>query len=151
MRGDDWTFKLFKWFGERLGFTGLNYTRRRATGVITKIELSHPSGKTLKDQITRELGKLGIGDPRLPINVLAGMANVVPYNTETTQISTSDWPRGGFFLELEGCWNDMPPMDVRVLSADGETVGIDFRRLEETERVEALEFVREHWPTGEAS
>ncbi len=133
MKEGGWTSKLLKWLrlGKRffldLGDKWIGIDEARAREIRQKI------------------------DPRLPINVIAGMANVVPYNTETTQISTSNWPRGGFFLELEGCWNEIPPMDVRVLSADGETVGIDFRRLEEAERVGALEFVREHWPTGESS
>ncbi len=133
MRGDDWTSKLLRWFRlVKLVFIDLG---EKWIGIDEARAI----------EIRRKL------DPRLPINVLAGMANVVPWNTETTQISTSNWPRGGFFLELEGCWNEIPPMDVRVLSADGENIGLHFRRLEEPERVGALEFVREHWPTVEAS
>lgn len=130
----DWTSKLLKWF--RLGKRVL-------------LDLGDKWTLGIDEMLARESRRKL--DPRLPINVLAGMANVVPWNTETTQISTSNWPRAGFFLELEGCWNEMPPMDVRVLSADGENIGLHFRHLEEAERVEAIEFVREHWPTGEAS
>lgn len=127
---NDWTSKLLKWLrlGKRvfldLGDKWIGIDEARAIEIRRKL------------------------DPRLPINVLAGMANVVPYNTETTQISTPNWPHGKdcFFLELEGCWNEMPPMDVRVLSAEGEVRGHGFRRLGKPEQITALEFVREYWP-----
>jgi len=146
MRENDWKFKLFKWLGECFGFTGFSYVWSRSTGLVSKIGFSSPNGLSLKDQLRGKLGKIGLGDPRLPIRVSAGMANVVPWNTETTQVSTTNWPKGGFFLELEGCHYESPPREVILLSAEGEVKGNNFRQLGEVEQAMALDFIREHWP-----
>lgn len=148
MKENDWKFRFFRWLGECFGFTGFNYVALRSTGLIRKIGFSGTTGISLQDQLRGKLGQLGLGDPRLPIRVNAGMANVVPWNTETTQVSTTNWPKGGFFLELKGCWYERPPKEVILLSADGEVQGNDFRPLGEVEQAMALDFIREYWPRG---
>jgi len=146
MKENDWKFKLFKWLGGCFGFTGFNYVTLKSTGLIRKIGFSGPTGLTLRDQLRGKLGKLGLGDLRLPIRVNAGMANVVPWNTETTQVSTTNWPKGGFFLELKGCHYERPPKEVIILSAEGEMRWDVVRQLGEEEQAMALDFIREHWP-----
>lgn len=87
-------------------------------------------------------------DERLPIEAIAGMCNVTPYGCITTQVWTANWCHGknSFFFELKGDWHDVPPMEVIVLSADGEIQGNNFRPLTPDEQVQALEFVRNNWP-----
>ena len=89
---------------------------------------------------------------RLPILVTPGLANVVPWNTVTTQVCTSNWPSGrdSFFFELEGDWIEPPPENVRVLDADGPTtgtmIGPSFVKLGEEEAKQALNYAINHWP-----
>jgi len=89
---------------------------------------------------------------RLPILVTPGLANVVPWNTVTTQVCTSNWPSGrdSFFFELEGDWVEPPPENVRVLDADGPTtgtmIGPSFVKLGEEEAKQALNYAISHWP-----
>ena len=87
-------------------------------------------------------------DKRLPLQVIPGLCNVVPWNTETTQISTDNWPSGkdSFFLELEGTYWKPPTEDVKILDGDGETNGLHLRNLSVPEREDALRFAIEHWP-----
>jgi len=152
MRENDGEFKFFRWLAERFGFSACSYEQLAigaGSPIIKKIGFSSP-GLGWRDQLRGKLGKLGLGDPHLPIRVNAGLANVVPWNTETTQISTSNWPKDGFFLELEGCWYEKPPMDVTILSSEGGAekpqIGGVLHGLSRDEQIKALDFVRENWP-----
>lgn len=86
-------------------------------------------------------------DPRLPIKAIAGLHNLSPWNCVTTQIHTANWPYepNSVFLELKGCWYIVPPMDVIVLSGDGEIQGNSYRKLNPDEIVDALQFIRDNW------
>lgn len=107
--------------------------------------------KKLFGQKDTEIHTIKVGDPRLPLKTISGLYNVRPWNCETTQVHTANWPHnvGCFFLELKGSWKGIPPMDVIVLDACSGILrsdGRDFLSLT-SERIEsAIEFIREHWP-----
>lgn len=95
----------------------------------------------------------GLVDSRLPLKAISGLYNVRPYNCETTQVHTANWPHGAgcFFFELKGSWTEVPPPEVIVLSGDGEVYERgDFRPLAPDEQVQALQFMRDNWPEGGA-
>jgi len=139
-----------KWLGKRF-FTGFYYEQISIGGspIISKIGFESPKPGSVRTMLQDQLRKkLKFGDPRLPISVCPGLANVVPYGTEITQVSSSNSLNGknGFFLELEGCWYEKPPRDVVVLRADGNQSNGVFRRLTEDEQSIAIDLIREHWP-----